>query len=404
MALEEIGADPAPRLASGIAEFDRVLGGGLVPGSVILLGGEPGIGKSTLLLQVTLSLTAQDRTVLYATSEESASQLRLRSERLLGSPAHDASRLFVLADSLLDRILQQAVRLRPSLLAVDSIQLVSRHGLDAAPGSMTQLRRCCADLVVFAKRSGCAVVIVGHVTKDGLLSGPKVLEHLVDVVLSFEGDRHHLHRVVRAAKNRFGSTQEVGLFEMTGQGLMQVDDAALALSAAASPRPGSVLVPTLAGSRAMLAEIQALTASGFLGSAKRKTSGLDASRVGMLVAVLEKHADLRLADQDIYVASAGGLRVTEPAVDLGVALAVAGAQLRRSLPPLTACIGEISLAGDIRPVRQLEQRIEAARRRGIKRVVIPAGQSSLSTAELEAMPVGRVSDALEHLAGFERDS
>jgi len=396
IALHEVPADAAPRIPTGLAEFDRVLGGGVLPGSVILLGGEPGIGKSTLLLQALLSITSRDRTALYATSEESAQQLKLRSERLQPSAAQDPSRLLVHADSVLNRILEQAARLRPSLLAVDSIQLVARHDIAAPPGSITQLRRCCADLVSFAKRSGCAVIIVGHVTKEGLLSGPKMLEHLVDVVLSFEGDRHHLHRVVRATKNRFGSTQEVGLFEMTGQGLIEVDDSALALDASAAPRAGSILVPTLAGSRSMLAEIQALTASGFLGSAKRKTSGLDASRVGMLVAVLEKHAGLRLADQDIFVASAGGLRITEPAVDLGVALAIAGAHLRRATPALTAFVGEISLAGDLRPVRQIESRLEAARRRGVRTVVLPAAQA-VEDPNLRIVPVKRISEAIEQL-------
>ncbi len=397
-ALPDLPVDEGVRIPTGVAEFDRVLGGGVIPGSVILLGGEPGIGKSTLLLQALLAMARADRTALYATSEESAAQVKLRAERLDAASLPDPGRLLVHADSMLDRILEHAARLRPSILAVDSIQLVARNGIDAAPGSVTQLRRCCLDLVAFAKRLHCAVIVVGHVTKDGLLSGPKMLEHMVDVVLSFEGDRHHLHRVVRATKNRFGSTQEVGLFEMTGAGLAQVDDSTLAVGSLAEPRPGSVTVPALAGSRAMLAEIQALTASGFLGNAKRKTSGVDASRVGMLVAVLEKHGGLRLADQDVFVASAGGLRLTEPAVDLGIALAIAGAHLRRALPAHAACVGEVSLAGDVRAVRQLEVRIEAARRRGVRTLLVPAGQGK-GPPGVTLVPVRRLSEAIERLSG-----
>lgn len=402
--LSQISAESAARLPTGIHELDRVLGGGLVPGSTILLGGEPGIGKSTLLLQALLSIAARGRRALYATSEESAQQVKLRATRLMEAipiarhadssvlrvdPANSAAAaegLLLQADSVLNRILEHARKLRPAVLAIDSIQLVARHDLDASPGSVAQLRRCCLDLVHFAKRSGCAVIIVGHVTKEGLLSGPKILEHMVDAVLSFEGDRHHLHRVVRAAKNRFGSTHEVGLFEMTGAGLIEVDDTALALASAEQSRPGTALVATLAGSRAMLAEIQALTATGFLGSAKRKTSGVDSARASMLIAVLEKHAGLRLADQDVYVACGGGLRVTEPAVDLGLALAIAGSHLRRALPARTAVVGEVSLAGDIRPVRQIEARIAAAQRRGITTLLVPAAQAGATASGATSSP------------------
>lgn len=410
--LSEISIESVPRVASGIPELDRVLGGGLVPGSTILLGGEPGIGKSTLLLQALLSMAQRGHRTLYATSEESAQQIKLRADRLTegaaetlranGVPsaaalqARPPTELLLHADSVLNRILEHARKIRPAVLAVDSIQLVARHDLDASPGSVAQLRRCCLDLVHFAKGSGSAVIIVGHVTKEGLLQGPKMLEHMVDAVLSFEGDRHHLHRVVRATKNRFGSTQEVGLFEMTGAGLVEVDDTALALASAEEPRPGSVLVSTLAGSRAMLAEIQALTATGFLGSAKRKTSGVDASRANMLIAVLEKHGGLRLADQDIYVASGGGLKVTEPAVDLGLALAVAGSHLRRALPALTAAVGEISLSGDMRAVRQIDARIAAARRRGIRTIIVPDGNKG-PVEGVRLVPVRRISDAIELL-------
>ncbi|MBX3356530.1 MAG: DNA repair protein RadA [Phycisphaeraceae bacterium] len=400
--LASISTDAAPRLETGVAELDRVLGGGFVPGSTILLGGEPGIGKSTLLLQALLSVARRGHLAHYATSEESAHQVKLRADRLRTDASEEPSENLLLhAESLLDRVLEHARRRPPAVLAIDSIQLVARSGLDAAPGSIVQLRRCCMDLVHFAKQQGCTVIIVGHVTKEGLLSGPKTLEHMVDAVLSFEGDRHHLHRAVRATKNRFGSTQEVGLFEMSGNGLMPVDDSALTAEAALEPRPGAALVVPLAGSRAILAEVQALTATGFLGSAKRKTSGVDAARTSMLIAVLEKHGGLRLADQDVYVACAGGLRVTEPAVDLGIALAIAGSHLRRTLPPRTAVIGEVSLAGEVRPVRQIEARLAAARRRGIDTILVPAA-NAMSAEGLTLRPIRRISDAIDCLAPASR--
>ncbi len=413
--LGEIQASLIPRIASGVAEFDRVLGGGFVPGSVVLLGGDPGIGKSTLLLQALAALADRGSTVLYASSEESAHQLRLRAERLETStataardtlqtqttvPPQNISReknLWIHAQSNLARIIEQARKLNPTVLVVDSIQLVHRVDIDAVPGSVSQLRRCALDLVALAKTTGIIVVIVGHVTKDGMLAGPRLLEHLVDVVLSFEGDRHYAHRVVRAAKNRFGSTLEVGLFEMTSLGLRQVDESALAADPSLAPRPGSACVPTMAGTRCLLAEVQALTATGLVGAAKRKASGVDASRLAMLIAVLEQHGGLRLGDQDVYAAAAGGLKVFEPAADLGISLAVAGARLGRAVPDGFAAIGEIGLSGQLRPVSQMHERIAAAARRGVTRLVVPASQKVQAPKSLEIIKIEHISEAFELL-------
>ena len=332
----EVGdATEAERLATGINEFDRVLGAGLVPGSAVLVGGDPGIGKSTLMLQAALRLAAGGERVLYATSEESASQLRMRAERLAPAsgcgPKSTAAaaqqlpeQLFALADTNLARITEQARRLKPKVVVIDSIQMVYRGDLEAAPGSVTQLRACTLELVYAAKEAGWAVVLVGHVTKAGTIAGPKLLEHMVDAVLTFEGDRYHAHRVVRAIKNRFGNTLEVGLFHMTGDGLEEVADAGGLLAEAYKAGPGSVVCPVLTGSRCLMVELQALTATGFLGSAKRKAAGVDGNRLAMLIAVLEKRAELRLADQDVFTSSVGGMKVTEPASDLALAMAIAG--------------------------------------------------------------------------------
>jgi DNA repair protein RadA/Sms len=411
--LGEIQASLIPRIASGVAEFDRVLGGGFVPGSVVLLGGDPGIGKSTLLLQALAALADGGSTVLYASSEESAHQLRLRAERLETATTITAQEnptttkrtqnisreknLWIHAQSNLARIIEQARKLNPTVLVVDSIQLVHRVDIDAVPGSVSQLRRCALDLVALAKTTGIIVVIVGHVTKDGMLAGPRLLEHLVDVVLSFEGDRHYAHRVVRAAKNRFGSTLEVGLFEMTSLGLRQVDESALAADPSLAPRPGSVCVPTMAGTRCLLAEVQALTATGLVGAAKRKASGVDASRLAMLIAVLEQHGGLRLGDQDVYAAAAGGLKVLEPAADLAISLAVAGARLSRAVPDGFAAIGEIGLSGQLRPVSQMHERIAAAARRGVTRLVVPTSQKVQAPKSLEIIKIEHISAAFELL-------
>jgi len=400
------------RIPTGLAEFDRVLGGGLVPGSAVLLGGDPGIGKSTLLLQAAAGLARGGRPTLYVSSEESAEQVKLRCQRLLagegdGEAVVAPDQLFLLAETSLARITEQAARVLGDrtgpgtpVLIVDSVQMIYKADLDAFPGSLTQLRRCCAELVYFAKASGMAVILVGHVTKDGQLAGPRMLEHLVDAVLYFEGDRYHAHRVVRAVKNRFGTTLEIGLFEMTGQGLREAPEGAsvAALAEATPPRPGTVVCPVLTGSRCLMIEVQALTATGFLGSAKRKSSGLDGNRLAMLVAVLEQHAGLRLADRDIFASATSGVRAAEPAVDLALVLAIAGAHYRRALDATTAAVGEVGLGGEVRMVPQLAARLHEAKRLGYRRVLVPKTRGAATTQDgLELVPVANVDQAIAQL-------
>ncbi|MCC7407044.1 MAG: DNA repair protein RadA [Phycisphaeraceae bacterium] len=389
--LHDVQQPDVPRLSTGIGELDRVLGEstgdgrngsspvrrGLVPGSVVLVGGDPGIGKSTLMLQAADKLAAEGHKVLYVSSEESAAQTRLRAVRL----GLSAKNLLVLAETHLARILEQVRKVQPDVVIIDSIQMIYRGELDTAPGSVAQLRACGMELVMLAKTSNVAMFLVGHVTKQGQLAGPRLLEHMVDTVLYFEGDRYHGHRIVRAVKNRFGTTLEVGLFEMTEQGLAEVASGRGLLAAEYRPTSGSVVCPVLQGSRCVLVEVQALTATGFLGSAKRKTSGLDPNRLTMLIAVLEKRGGLRLADQDVFASSAGGLRVVEPAADLALALAIAGAHLNRTLPAKTCVVGEIGLGGEVRRVQRLEQRITEARRLGFEHVIGPAARGESANGQ-----------------------
>lgn len=303
--------------------------------------------------------------------------------------------LYLLPETNLARIVEQARRVRPTVCVIDSIQMIFRGDIDAVPGSITQLRRCCMELVHLAKVSGMAIVVVGHVTKEGQFAGPKLLEHLVDVAISFEGDRDHARRVVRAVKNRYGSTLEIGLFEMTGAGLEEVEAGVVSADPSAPAKPGTAVCPSLHGSRCLLAEVQALTATGILGAARRKASGLDSTRLAMLIAVLEKHGGLRLSDQDVYAAVAGGLRVIEPAVDLAVALAVAGAHLRRVLPPAMAVVGEVGLSGDIRPLRQLDHRAAEAARHGFTVLLCPDGAGLRGNHGIRLEKVRTLAEALE---------
>ena len=393
--LIEIDQLDVPRIPTEISELDRVLGGGLVPGAVALLGGEPGIGKSTLLMQAAASVVAAGRTVLYASSEESPQQIRLRGDRLIGEALASATRLFLCTETNLVRIIEEIRRIKPDLVLLDSIQMVYRGDLDAPPGSITQLRRCCHDLVQVAKITGAAIVAVGHVTKEGQLAGPKLLEHLVDAVLSFEGDREHGHRIIRATKNRFGSTQEIGLFEMTGTGLQEIDEGGIAIEVDGPGISGSILTATMAGTRCLPVEIQALTSTGFLGSAKRRGTGLDVNRLAMLIAVLEKHGGQRLADQDIFAAVTGGIRVVEPAADLALVLAIAGAHHGRAVSRGTVVLGEIGLTGEVRSVRNIEQRLRELARRGATSAIVPSTQAlSSQNLGLEILPVSGIGGAL----------
>ena len=330
------------RLASGFGEFDRVLGGGIVPGSVVLLGGEPGIGKSTLLLQAAACVAREIGPVLYASGEESEHQIKARGERLgLGEPP-----LHLLAETCLERILAEVERLKPALLIVDSIQTVFSLKLQSAPGSIGQVREAATHLLFTAKGRNLPIFIVGHVTKDGSLAGPKALEHVVDTVLYFEGERHHSHRIVRAVKNRFGAVSELGVFEMTGAGLQAVlNPSRLFVSERAASVPGSVVLCAVEGSRPILVEVQALVCTGAYGTARRTASGLEQNRLSLLLAVLEKRAGLSLAAEDVFVNIAGGLTVNEPAADLGVVAAVASSLRNRAVRPGTAVFGEVGLGG-----------------------------------------------------------
>jgi DNA repair protein RadA/Sms len=373
--LSDVPADAAPRISTGNSEFDRVLGGGLVPGSLVLLGGEPGIGKSTLLLQVAQSLQAQDRRVLYVSGEESVQQLRMRAERL-GAAGGD---LLVLAESCLEPILDAAESSRPSGLIVDSVQTTFSEALDSAPGSVSQVRHVAHTLLTLAKGSGIPVFLIGHVTKDGTIAGPKALEHIVDTVLYFEGERHHNHRIVRAVKNRFGAANEVGIFEMTSRGLMPVQNPSdLFLSARESGSPGSAVLCALEGTRPMLVEVQALVVPTQYGTGRRMATGTDYSRVSLLVAMMEKKLGIPLTGCDIYVNVAGGLEISEPASDLAIFAAILSSFRNRALASGTVLLGELGLAGEVRPISQAHLRIREAVSMGFRRCVVPAGNLPLA--------------------------
>ena len=395
VALADIGEADVPRLATGIGELDRVLGGGLVPGSLVLVGGEPGIGKSTLLLQVAAGV---GQPVLYATGEESAAQVRLRAGRLGLLEGDPGRRVEVLAEHDIGSIVEAARQRRPALVIVDSIQTATVDELDGAAGSVGQVRESTVRLMDFAKGEGIAVVLVGHVTKDGSIAGPKTLEHLVDAVIAVEGERYAALRLVRAAKNRFGSTEEVGVFEMAGAGMLEVTDPARAFLAEHSePAPGSVVAPTLEGTRPLLVEVQALVAPAGYGTPARKASGLDPNRLGLLVAVLGRRAGISLGSHDVYANLAGGLTVAEPGLDLPIALALASSLRDRPIPPDTVVIGEVGLLGELRAVNGLERRLREAARLGFRQAIVPRigrGAAAPDVPGLQLTEVATLRDAV----------
>ena len=366
--LGELRSEETLRFPSGIPELDRVLGGGIVPGAVLLLGGEPGVGKSTLALQLAAEATGAGRRVLYVCGEESPEQIRLRAERLPGDPAD----VLVIAETRIEALGAAWRETKPDLVLVDSIQTVRTDRVESAPGSVAQVRECAALLAAAAKSSNTAVVLVGHVTKEGAIAGPRVLEHLVDVVLTFEGDRTHAVRALRATKNRFGSTQEVGVFSMSGAGLEGVDNPSELFLAERRPGvPGSCIVPFLEGSRPMLLEVQALVAPAGYGTARRTCLGIDDGRVALLLAVLERRAGIDLVSRDVYVNVTGGVRVAEPGADLGVALALASSRLDLPLPEDAVACGEIGLGGEVRRVGRIDLRVREAARLGFRRILLP---------------------------------
>ncbi|MGH3442924.1 MAG: DNA repair protein RadA [Nitriliruptorales bacterium] len=368
--LGEVPLADAERTTTGIGELDRVLGGGLVPGVVALLGGEPGVGKSTLLLQAAQHVAASGRTVLYLSGEESPGQIRLRADRLGAL----ADRLLVGAETSLSGVLSLVESHEPDVVIVDSIQTISDTSVSSSPGSVAQVRECAAALARCAKATGCAVVVVGHVTKEGTLAGPRVLEHLVDVVLSVEGDRHHALRLVRAVKNRFGAVGEVGCFEMTSHGLAEVTDPSrLFLAEHEGDASGVAVTVTVEGPRPLVVEVQALTAKSSLKLPRRQATGLDNGRLPLLVAVLERRAGVALADQDLFASAVGGVRLREPAADLAVCLAIASARAGRPVPGSLVALGEVGLAGEVRVVPRLSARLAEAARLGYGRALVAAG-------------------------------
>ena len=393
---EDIDTVVSTRLTTGIDEFDRVLGGGVVPGSLVLIGGEPGIGKSTLLLQAAAHFAHTTGPVLYSSGEESEHQIKSRGERL----GVERAPLYLLAETCLERILEEIARLRPALIVVDSIQTVFSLKFQSAPGSVGQVRESATQLLFAAKGQNIPTFLVGHVTKDGSLAGPKVLEHIVDTVLYFEGEKHHAHRIVRAVKNRFGAVSEMGVFEMTGRGLKAVPNpSALFLAERPANVPGSAVLCCIEGSRPLLVEVQALVSTTSYGNARRMASGIDQNRLSLLLAVLEKRARLNLLGEDVFINVAGGMTVDEPAADLAIVAAVASSLRNRPIRPGTAVFGEVGLAGEIRGTTQASLRLREAAQMGFTRVIVPDGNVARDEAPAgcETVPVKNIGEALDQL-------
>ncbi|HEV8345773.1 MAG TPA: DNA repair protein RadA [Vicinamibacterales bacterium] len=397
----DIRIEQNERLSTGIGEFDRVLGGGVVPGSLVLLGGEPGIGKSTLLLQAAAIVARTIGPVLYSSGEESEHQIKSRGERL----AVGRAPLYLLAETCLERILEEIARIKPALVIVDSVQTIFSLKFQSAPGSIGQVREAATQLLFTAKGQNVPTFLVGHVTKDGSLAGPKALEHVVDTVLYFEGERHHSHRVVRAVKNRFGAVSELGVFEMTSAGLIPVPNPSkMFLAERPSNAPGSAVLCSVEGSRPILVEVQALVSSSTYGTARRMASGIDQQRLSLLLAVLEKRAGLNLIGDDVFVNVAGGMTVDEPASDLGVLAAVASSVRNRVIPATTAMFGEVGLAGEVRGITQAALRVREAAQMGFRRCIMPEANvesrsedSGPSGGDCELVGVRTVGEALDYL-------
>lgn len=392
----DIPAEEGMRTVTGIAEIDRVLGGGIVNGSAILIGGEPGIGKSTLMLQVMKNLAMNGRKVLYVSGEESASQIKLRADRI----GAQAKELLVLVEVSLEKILEQIRKTEPAVVVIDSVQTVYSSDLMSAPGSVGQVREASSRLILAAKKSSIPLFLVGHVTKDGSIAGPKVLEHMVDTVLYFEGDSGHAYRIVRGMKNRFGPANEIGVFEMRDRGLQEVPNpSAFFLAERPENAPGSVVLASLEGTRPILVEIQALVSASNLGMPRRTAIGVDHNRVSLLVAVLDKICGLHLGGSDIFLNVAGGVRVEEPAVDLAVVSAMASSFLDRPVDARTVILGEVGLTGEVRAVSQIETRVKEAARLGFNRCIVPKTNiASLSkTAKMEIRAIVSLKELLETL-------
>ena len=392
----EIEPQDDRRLPSGVTEFDRVLGGGIVPGTLVLIGGDPGIGKSTLLLQVADKMSDAGMLVLYVSGEESERQIKLRGERL----AVTAKNVFLLPETKLENIFREIERLKPGAVIVDSIQTVFSSVIESAPGSVSQVREVAHQFLLLAKNRGVPVFLIGHITKDGSIAGPKALEHIVDTVLYFEGERHHNHRIVRAVKNRYGAANEVGVFEMTGGGLMPVaNPSQMFLQERPQNVAGSIVTACMEGTRPLLVEIQALVSGNKYGTGRRMTQGLDQNRVSLMIAMLEKRAGLQLVGDDVFVNIAGGLEVDEPAADLGVVTAIASSFKNVDVDPHTAVFGEVGLTGEVRGAMQASVRAREAQALGFKKIVMPASNVVGLERLLGVRVVGvkSVDEALEEL-------
>ena len=391
--IQEITATEEMRIDMHNGELNRVLGGGLVPGSLVLLGGEPGIGKSTLALQVLMQLG--DKRTLYASGEESVRQLKLRAERLAGNPDN----LYIVSETNLERILEDVTEIQPEVVVVDSIQTIGCEGVESTIGSLSQVRECAARILQYAKEKNIPFFIIGHINKEGSLAGPKVLEHIVDTVLQFEGDQHYMYRILHAQKNRFGSTSELGIYEMRQDGLREVTNPSeLLLSTAREGLSGISIAAAVEGVRPFLIEVQALVSSAAYGTPQRSSTGFDTRRLNMLLAVLEKRVGFKLLQKDVFLNIAGGLRVNDPAIDLAVLAAVLSSNMDIALDASTCLTGEVGLAGEIRPVNRIEQRIGEAQKLGFQRIIIPADQKVVaSNYSIQIVPVKKVTDAFRLL-------
>lgn len=400
--LADISASEETRYDTHDGELNRVLGGGLVPGSLVLLGGEPGIGKSTLLLQTVLAMT--DRRILYVSGEESERQIKLRADRLMAAHGAESPDLYLLCETKLENIFDHVKEVQPELLIIDSIQTLQTETVDSSPGSITQIRECATALLAYAKDNGVPILLIGHITKEGSIAGPKVLEHIVDCVLQFEGDRHYLYRILRAIKNRFGSTAELGIYEMNATGLRPVDNPSeLLLSQREEALSGVAICAALEGVRPFLIETQALVSTAAYGTPQRSATGFDLRRLNMLLAVLEKRVGFKLGAKDVFLNIAGGIRVADPAMDLSIIAAVLSSNVDTPIEHNVAMAGECGLSGEIRPVTRIAQRIAEAQKLGFARFLLPEqnmkGLERTQFPHIELVPVSRVEQALRELFG-----
>ena len=395
--INEVQYDEQQRMRTGCEEFDRVLGGGLVPGSLLLLGGEPGIGKSTLLLQT--ALTIPNKKILYVSGEESEQQIKMRADRLTDRPSDNSC--FVVSETVTQRIFEHIETIKPDLLVVDSIQTVCTENIDSSAGSISQIRECTAEFQRYAKVSGVPVLLVGHITKDGTLAGPKIMEHIVDAVLQFEGDRNYGFRILRALKNRFGSTAELGIFEMQASGLREVSNPSeFLLSQRDENLSGAAIAATLEGVRPIFIEVQSLVSSAVYGTPQRNANGFDLRRMNMLLAVLEKRCGFKLGAKDVFLNIAGGLRVNDPAIDLAVACSILSSNVDIPISPRITMAAEMGLSGEVRPVARLEQRIAEADRLGFEKILVSKyGSKALNTKQykIEIIEVGVIEEAFRAL-------